>query len=138
MKTDKQEAMTKKEQIIEVLYKRRDEFIAQRKKIKASETSEDIRSLDDAIQTILTYIPPEYFDILNVDPVNKWIRIESEDDLPKESGKYFIVKDGSIDIGTFNFDYKKWISSGQYYFDTTQNIKITHYQPIKRPFHPIY
>lgn len=138
MKTDKQEAMTKKEQIIEALYKRRDEFIAQRKKIKASETSEDIRSLDDAIQTILTYIPPEYFDILNVDPVNKWIRIESEEDLPKDDyGNYHVwakepIFSGCEHYGTDDF----WTLDVNKRKDWLDNY--SHYQPIQKPNPPIY
>jgi hypothetical protein len=127
MKTAKQEAMTKKEQIIEALYKRRDEFISQRKKIKASETSEDIRRLDDAIQTILTYMPPEYFY-----ETDKWVNIESKKDLPKDINQdeilFVMVKGQGVSYATIR-DIKRCDG----YLCT-----FTHYQPIQKPEPPIY
>lgn len=64
---------------------------------------------------------------------NGWIRIESEKDLPKESGLYF-GKDYEFgtDMTFFDFETKKWEDSNGY----LQNV--THYQPIEKPKPPIY
>jgi hypothetical protein len=69
---------------------------------------------------------------------NKWVRIESEADLPKETDKYWVMRNGVIDIGTYSLPYNKWMCSGQYYFATLGDLKITHYQPIIKPLKPIY
>ncbi|MFV0197089.1 hypothetical protein OBK01_02565 [Empedobacter falsenii] len=59
---------------------------------------------------------------------NGWIKIESEEDLPKEDCIYWVVKDNSItemenwEI-TLNFHNKR---------------NLTHYQPIEQPKPPIY
>lgn len=61
---------------------------------------------------------------------NGWIRIESEEDLPKDSFNYYaFCSNGSI--MTFNdFEYyKKYI---------IPELKVTHYQPIVKPEKPIY
>lgn len=63
---------------------------------------------------------------------NGWIKIESEDDLPKKSGLYFITrrKTNSIEL----VEIKLYVKS---------NIKFSvrnysHYQPIEKPKLPIY
>jgi len=64
---------------------------------------------------------------------NFWTCIESEADLPTESGRYFIFANGKVDVGTYILTYKVWKVSGGYYSDTHQNLNITHYQPITKP-----
>lgn len=68
---------------------------------------------------------------------NGWIKIESEDDLPKEYGEYYFRT-------TYNtmITYSGWYSSSDkkfydrnHYFEI---IDVTHYQPIVKPLKPIY
>lgn len=59
---------------------------------------------------------------------NGWIKIESEDDLPKEDLVYWVVKDNQI------IDMEVWEISLA--FHNKRNI--THYQPIEKPKPPIY
>lgn len=60
---------------------------------------------------------------------NGWIKIESEEDLPKESNGYWVKGNNNI--------------SGIIHFENTPSwIKlwndVTHYQPIEKPKHPVY
>ena len=68
---------------------------------------------------------------------NGWIKIESEEDLPKEYGEYYFRT-------TYNnmITYSGWYSSSDkkfydrnHYFEI---IDVTHYQPIEKPKPPIY
>jgi len=65
------------------------------------------------------------------DPQSKWIKIESEDDLPKINDKYWII-DKSKDIEILKFD-----SKDENYVIIWKS-QITHYQPIVKPEPPIY
>ena len=57
---------------------------------------------------------------------NGWIKIESEKDLPKESGFFFIYEEAVINEPCyFNSITKKWIIECEQY--------PTHYQPILKP-----
>ena len=59
---------------------------------------------------------------------NGWVKIESEDDLPKENCDVFIFANGRIDQRRFQVDISHlWI-----------NNVITHYQPIIKPKPPIF
>lgn len=61
---------------------------------------------------------------------NGWTRIESEEDLPKESGKYWVIyKDCKYKESQAIFSKGK----GWDCF-----LKVTHYQPIIKPEAPIY
>jgi len=62
---------------------------------------------------------------------NGWIKIESEDDLPKDINQYWFKGiNGKIEIRFFNPD---WIN------DMIQfKLRYTHYQPIEKPKLPIY
>lgn len=68
---------------------------------------------------------------------NGWNRID-EVGLPSETDKYWVMRNGVIDVGTYSKGYGKWICSGQYYFASMEDLKITHYQPIIKPQPPIY
>ena len=59
-----------------------------------------------------------------------WIRIESKDDLPKEEGNYFIVRNNN-EVGASYF-----IPNND--FSVMDWRDITHYQPIEKPKLPIY
>ena len=59
-----------------------------------------------------------------------WIRIESKDDLPKEEGNYFIVRNNN-EVGASYFIPNNDFSVIDWRY-------ITHYQPIEKPKLPIY
>ena len=59
-----------------------------------------------------------------------WIRIESKDDLPKEEGNYFIVRNNN-EVGASYFIPNNDFSVIDWRY-------ITHYQPIEKPLKPIY
>ena len=59
-----------------------------------------------------------------------WIRIESKDDLPKEEGNYFIVRNNN-EVGASYFIPNNDFSVIDWRY-------ITHYQPIEKPKPPIY
>ena len=62
---------------------------------------------------------------------NGWIKIESENDLPKESGMYWTFIIGKeVVANTFNT-----FGNNEFTFD---NGVVTHYQPIEKPKPPIY
>lgn len=62
---------------------------------------------------------------------NEWIKVESELDLPKERGTFWTFIEGKeVIMNTFNtFDDMEF---------TFYNEKVTHYQKIIEPKHPIY
>lgn len=62
---------------------------------------------------------------------NGWTKIESDGDLPKESGKYHVIYENRLNnIATEYFNLK---SNGWDSF-----LRVTHYQPIIKPKPPIY
>ncbi len=59
---------------------------------------------------------------------NGWVKIESENDLPKKDCDVFVFINGRIAQRRFQIDISRlWI-----------NKSITHYQPIIKPLNPIY
>lgn len=62
---------------------------------------------------------------------NGWIKIESEDDLPKKRGTFWTFIEGKeVVMNTFNtFDDMEF---------TFDNGKVTHYKPLIKPNEPIY
>lgn len=63
-----------------------------------------------------------------IDDNNGWIRIESEDDLPKESFNYWIFQSDLRAVTMKDFyDNKKYYG-----------VKATHYRPIVKPLKPLY
>lgn len=65
-----------------------------------------------------------------MDTNNGWIKIESEDDLPKDSfNYYFYCSNGAVMTGNDLEYYKKYI---------IPELKASHYQPIVKPKPPIY
>lgn len=69
--------------------------------------------------------------IQGIETNNGWISIESESDLPKENGFYWIIdKSKNMEIcryyGKEDLSYRVWIT------------QFTHYQPIIKPEPPIY
>lgn len=62
---------------------------------------------------------------------NGWIRIESEEDLPKDCGDYWVYDDDG-DIGYYMFNLFEED------FEHVKENGITHYQPIIKPKPPLY
>ncbi len=74
----------------------------------------------------------EYFirpkSLSGIDDNNGWIRIESEDELPKESCNYWIFQSDLRAVTMKDFyDNKKYYG-----------VKATHYRPIVKPLKPLY
>lgn len=88
----------------------------------------------DCKEMHIVYGEPEYWyrpkSLSGIENNNGWIRIESEEDLPKDSFNYYaFCSNGSV--MTFNdFEYYK-----EYIIP---ELKVTHYQPIVKPKYPIY
>jgi hypothetical protein len=69
--------------------------------------------------------------IVGITNNNRWIKIESENDLPKERGSFWTFIEGKeVVINTFNtFDDMEF---------TFDNGKVTHYQSLIKPNEPLY
>lgn len=66
---------------------------------------------------------------------NGWIKIESEEDLPKDSAYYWIVTNSkNIHLTEYEVDFKQFFTKDYAYND----YEITHYQQIDKPKSPIY
>lgn len=67
---------------------------------------------------------------------NGWIKIESEDDLPKDENivEFWVYDDEEIVSAKFMYESKRW------YHDVNLNLRLfpTHYQSIVKPKPPIY
>lgn len=68
---------------------------------------------------------------------NGWIKIESEDDLPKLTIEYHVLKNGSL-TNAYYVKNNRWVINDNPYPKTTEIQGITHYQPIEKPQPPIY
>lgn len=66
---------------------------------------------------------------------NGWIRIESEADLPKETGQYWAIVNADFGIDILNY----WSGARKFEDIETENrVFVTHYQPIQKPKKPIF
>jgi len=64
-------------------------------------------------------------DLIGIENNNGWIKIESEEDLPKEQETFHVVlKNGNVYMRTF--------------VNKASFSDVTHYQPIEKPKPPIY
>jgi len=67
---------------------------------------------------------------------NGWIKIESEDDLPKqENNLWLLLSDGSCILGDYNIFQKKFRHRLE---GVCTDDEVTHYQPIEKPQPPLY
>jgi len=66
-----------------------------------------------------------------------WIKIESEEDLPKKAGNYKIVKSGKIEQATF-IGNNRWFCDGRDFPNQTANHGITHWKNIEIEELPIH
>lgn len=94
------------------------------------------------------------FELIGIENNNGWIKIESEDDLPKEKELFRFIPCNKFEnefIGWIDFEkqevffidfkYYKVLKDGNRYSSETNawlTNQITHYQPIEKPKHPIY
>ena len=65
---------------------------------------------------------------------NGWIKIESEDDLPKEGMHHSILLDSDCINGYRNYDVIVFYEVNSRY----RKKEISHYQPIEKPLKPLY
>ncbi|HFK5596397.1 TPA: hypothetical protein ACG0AT_000944 [Elizabethkingia anophelis] len=84
------------------------------------------------------YVRPK--SLSGIETNNSWTRIESESDLPKEKGDYWVVWNGKIIVQYWFRD-----NPDNPYNDMVQNNQVfswmqavTHYQPIETPKPPIF
>jgi len=63
-----------------------------------------------------------------------WVKIESENDLPKEDIECWVLDDEEIVHAYFMYESKNWYS----HIDLNLRLFPTHYQPIIKPKPPIY
>jgi len=68
---------------------------------------------------------------------NGWIKIESEYDLPEQTGSYYVVRCEKVEIAVYIKD-NRWLAKGNDYPKTTIHHSITHYQPIEKPKPPLF
>ncbi|QNS40165.1 hypothetical protein H0S70_07060 [Chryseobacterium manosquense] len=83
-------------------------------------------------KTELTY--PEFIKLFEGGEYDWWIKIESEADLPKEAGDYWVFWDNKVII-------QYWFTIGDYALkNQTQDWMqvVTHYQPIRKPLPPLH
>lgn len=74
-----------------------------------------------------TYLQPK--SLQGIENNNGWIKIESEDDLPNDNGRYWVIhKCDIIFVSVEYFFRKRWESI----------LDVTHYQPIEKPKPPLY
>lgn len=70
---------------------------------------------------------------------NRWIKIESEEDLPKELTECFLYDDdGDILSSVLGLDYPSLGLDYKNEFERFKEEGITHYQPIIKPKPPLY
>jgi hypothetical protein len=67
--------------------------------------------------------------LAGIEDNNGWIKIESDKDLPKEEGLYFVMRRDKTKVEVIKF-----------FFELSKEFKkrATHYQPIFKPKNPIY
>lgn len=89
---------------------------------------------DSYKSSTLFYWRPEA--LRGIETNNGWIKIESEDDLPKdeENLNYWVMEDEQIVHAKFMPESKRW------YCDIDLNLRLfpSHYQPMVKPKPPIY
>ena len=81
------------------------------------------------------YVRPQ--SLAGIENNNGWIKIESEDDLPKLTINYHVLKNGTL-TEVLYAGKNRWFVNGRNYPLTTEIAEITHYQPIIKPQPPIY
>lgn len=131
--------MTKEEKIKEAWRSNYNEFSeyidsdgwARYPHFQKQEMIEDVRPIEFRSQG--TDFRPK--SLQGIETNNGWIKIESEDDLPKEHDELFEV--GLLD-NQGNFNHEKKRCSGKSVKWMWVNKLISHYQPIIKPKPPIY
>lgn len=129
--------MTKREKIKEVYYKyfdKEDVDITMHISVNGYIEKENLKLIKQV--GFLENFEIEQFrcrpiELKGIENNNGWIKIESKDNLPKESGTYHVIYENSFNnIGREHF-YLKGVGWDSF-------LKVTHYQPIIKPKPPIY
>ena len=98
-----------------------------------SQYFEDLLTIDKRERKLFEIRPKS---LQGIETNNGWIKIESEDDLPKDENivEFWVYDDEEIVSAKFMYESKRW------YHDVNLNLRLfpTHYQPIEKPKPPIY
>ena len=105
-------------------------------------TNGQLKELNDDLSIEIYRLDTGYYfyrpkSLQGIENNNGWIKIESEEDLPKENIDCFFY-DKALDAivtGYYSSDYNRFSFSG---FIIEWNKDITHYQPIEKPKLPIF
>lgn len=73
--------------------------------------------------------------IAEIENNNGWIKLESEDDLPKERGSFWTFIEGKEVAVEFSMNTFNTFDDMEFTFD---NGKVTHYQSLTKPNEPLY
>jgi hypothetical protein len=89
----------------------------------------EISKIINAIQKGICWGTTDYMpsNLKGIFSNNGWIKIESEEDLPKEDCDVWCIIGNSVHLRRFHLNTKNWWI-----------LYISHYQPIVRPLLPIY
>jgi len=97
-----------------------------------SQYFEDLLTIDKRERKLFEIRPKS---LQGIETNNGWIKIESEEDLPKDSAYYWIVTNSkNIHLTEYEVDFKQFFTKDYAYND----YEITHYQQIEKPKSPIY
>ncbi|MGV0964927.1 hypothetical protein [Empedobacter falsenii] len=94
-----------------------------------SQYFEDLLTIDKRERKLFEIRPKS---LQGIETNNGWVKVESEDDLPKEEGFYLVFNKihKAIEVDYINYDNEsheeRWIEFN------------SHYQPIEKPKQPIY
>lgn len=91
----------------------------------------DIEDYDEIVDTIGLW---RCKSLQGIENNNGWIKIESEEDLPKEGMHHSILLDSECINGYRNYDVIVFYEVNSRY----RKKEISHYQPIEKPKSPIY
>jgi hypothetical protein len=92
------------------------------------------QGLDLEFDGIMTFRPKS---LQGLEENNEWIKILSEEDLPKHTIEYHVVRYKRLEKALYRGS-NRWLITGNDYPKTTEFHAITHYQEIKVPNQPIY
>lgn len=111
------------------------DFYSQNKSKKYKKAFDFVcENIETECNSNVTVIRPK--SLQGIENNNGWIKIQSEEDLPKdeENLDYWVMEDEQIVHAKFMHESKKW------YCDIDLNLRLlpSHYQPMVKPKPPIY
>ena len=96
---------------------------------------EQVKGFVDENGRFLKYFRPISLD--GIENNNGWIKIESEEDLPKKTIYYNVLRNRMFQNARYAGN-NRWFTQGRDYPLTTEKSEITHYRIIEIPEPPIY